>query len=190
MRFLSLLLRPLRLSRRGFDGRILESVEIPTETPARSNVVVAVPAGVSAPANPRAELLVAEMPDGRALWFFTEDRDSDLPDAGFDADVKAVRGGYEIAVTARTLIRDLALLVDKLDPDAVVDDMLVSLLPGETATLRVTTTRTLEARQLTDPAVLRSANQLVSRPAVVAPAPPGTPRQPDQRPAALAMDPA
>lgn len=64
---------------------------------------------------------------------------------------------------AGTLVRDLALLVDKVAPDAVVDDMLVTLLPGEDVTWTVTGTAGLDPELLRHPTVLRSANQLVAR---------------------------
>lgn len=41
-------------------------------------------------------------------------------------------------MTAHTLLRDLALFPDRLDPAARVDEMLVTLLPGETTLFHVT----------------------------------------------------
>ncbi|HEY1487487.1 MAG TPA: hypothetical protein VGF84_15380, partial [Micromonosporaceae bacterium] len=75
--------------------------------------------------------------------------------------VEGAEGGYRVVVTARTMVRDLALLVDKLAPDAVVDDMLVTLLPGDTIVFHVQTTASLSPDALTDRSVLRSANQLL-----------------------------
>ena len=67
-------------------------------------------------------------------------------------------------MTARTFVRDLTLFADRLDPTATVDQQLVTLLPGETVTLRVTGTA-LPAPD--DPAwrtapALRTANDLRS----------------------------
>jgi len=50
-------------------------------------------------------------------------------------------------------------LARRLAGDAVVDDMLVRLLPGE---FTIRTAAVLTREQLTDPLVLRSANQLTS----------------------------
>ena len=61
-------------------------------------------------------------------------------------------------VTARTLLRDVTLLADKLDPDAVVDDALVTLLAGESATFHVRTTVAGAETDLAGPPVLRCAN--------------------------------
>jgi beta-mannosidase len=58
-------------------------------------------------------------------------------------------------------VRDLALLADKLDAAATVDDMLVTLLPGERVTFSVSTGLTLDPAELTSSRVLRSANQLL-----------------------------
>ena len=58
-------------------------------------------------------------------------------------------------------MRDLALLVDKVDPDAVVDDMLVTLLPGETVAWQVSSAADVDPDAFLDRRVLRSANQLL-----------------------------
>ena len=66
-----------------------------------------------------------------------------------------------MTITATGLVRDLALLVDKVDPDARADDMLATLLPGESVTWQVTSAVEVEPDAFLHPAVLRSANQLV-----------------------------
>ena len=70
--------------------------------------------------------------------------------------------GYRIDVTAASLIRDLALLVDKVDPSAVIDDMLITLLPGESVTFEVTSQAQVDPTAYLAPTVLRAANQLVA----------------------------
>jgi len=64
-------------------------------------------------------------------------------------------------VTAGALVRDLALLVDKVDPAATVDDMLVTLLPGETVVFEVATVVTGAEADLVSADVLRTANELL-----------------------------
>src|SRR5690606_14585333 len=107
-------------------------------------------------------LLVASLGAHRGLWFFAEYRDSALAAPVLTTAVASVPGGYEVRVTADVLVRDLALLVDKLDPEAVVDGMLVTLLPGETAVFAVETAASIEPTAFAGPKVLRSANQLVA----------------------------
>ncbi|GAB3879698.1 hypothetical protein GCM10027612_05930 [Microbispora bryophytorum subsp. camponoti] len=62
----------------------------------------------------------------------------DYPPAEMDTVVEEVEGGLRVRVTARTIVRELALFPDRLDPRATVDDQLVTLLPGETAVFHVT----------------------------------------------------
>lgn len=104
--------------------------------------------------------------DHRAWWHPAEDIDAQLSEQEVAATAERIQGGYRLTVTAYTLVRDLAVLADRLAPDAVVDDMLVTLLPGESAVFVITTSATLTYEQLTDPLVLRSANQLVRAGAV------------------------
>ncbi|BAJ26949.1 hypothetical protein KSE_11150 [Kitasatospora setae KM-6054] len=50
-----------------------------------------------------------------------------------------VRGGAEVdvVVTARTLVRDLLVQADRIDPAATADRGLTTLLPGERAVIRI-----------------------------------------------------
>jgi beta-mannosidase len=61
------------------------------------------------------------------------------------------------------LLRDLTLLVDKVDPAATVDRGLVTLLPGESTTFRVRGVDGLDVEAVRAPGALRSGNQLVTR---------------------------
>jgi beta-mannosidase len=112
--------------------------------------------------DPTRELLLAEAGSRRAWWPFVEDLAAALPAAEFDTHVTQFDRGYCVTVTARTLVRDLALLADRVAPDAVVDDMLITLLPGESVTFETRTAAELTHEQLVDPLVLRSANQLLT----------------------------
>jgi beta-mannosidase len=148
------------IQRRGIDGSILAERTERFDVPARGTAAVTLPAELAVPADPAGELLVAGAGDLRAVWYFVPDIEVALPEPGLDATVAAVPGGYQVTVTARTLIRDLALLADRVAPDAVADTMLLTLLPGEVATFTLRTAAELAARELLDPLVLRSANQL------------------------------
>jgi beta-mannosidase len=77
--------------------------------------------------------------------------------------------GYRVSVTAHALVRDLAVLADKVHPDAVVDDMLITLLPGESVVFTVTSAAEFDPTLLLDSKVLRSANQLVAAPVAHSP---------------------
>ena len=78
-----------------------------------------------------------------------------------EARVARAEDGYEVTVTATALVKDVGLLVDVVDPDATVDDMLRTLLPGEQATFRVRCGELADPQALVRPDVLRSTNQLV-----------------------------
>jgi beta-mannosidase len=60
------------------------------------------------------------------------------------------------------MVRDLSLLVDRVDPAAEVDRMLVTLLPGEQTTFLVRTGLTDAPERFLAAGVLRTANELVA----------------------------
>ena len=123
---------------------------------------VEVPVELGTPDVAAGELLVATLGDQRAMWFFSEYRDSALEEAQFETSVVRTEIGYRVDVTAANLVRDIALLVDKVDQHARVDDQLVTLLPGESVTFTVTSASELDEAALVSPDVLRSANQLMT----------------------------
>jgi beta-mannosidase len=107
------------------------------------------------------EVLVVEVGDRRAFWWFAEARDSKLPTADFTASATRVDGGVEVRIVAKSVIRDLALLADIAAPDASVDRMLITLLPGDEAVIKVTTGWSGDPGRFVDGDVLRSMNDLV-----------------------------
>nr|WP_231121577.1 hypothetical protein [Motilibacter peucedani] len=151
------------VARRGLDGTVLEEAALALSAGPRQTVRLPVPPEVASSEDPAHELLVAEAEGAaRALWHFAEDRDTALTTADLETRVEQVDGGYDVTVHARTFVKDLVLLADKVSPDASVDDMLVTLLPGETTTFHVSSEAQLDADALVAPRVLRSANQLVA----------------------------
>ena len=81
-------------------------------------------------------------PDGvRALYFPAPDREIPYPRPEFDVDVAP----GAVTVTARTLVRDLLLQADRLDPAARAERGLVTLLPGERVTIGVSGWETPDA---------------------------------------------
>jgi len=156
----------LVIERLSYDGRPLGTVSMAMDLSARETGTVEVPQGLGTPDDPARELLVATLGGRRALWFFTEYRDSALEAEQLRTTVSRTGSGYEVTVTATNLVRDIALLVDKLDADARVDDQLVTLLPGESVKFSVASGSDLDEAALVSPDVLRSSNQLmIVRPA-------------------------
>ncbi|OUC90854.1 glycoside hydrolase family 2 protein [Streptosporangium minutum] len=150
----------LELLRLGLDGDPLAKETAAVEVAPRSVVVIPLPDPVAVPGDPTAELLVARLGDRRAISFFAEDTQVTFPEAVHDAHAEVVEGGYQVTVTARTLLRELALFPDRLDPAASVNDMLVTLLPGESATFHIATRRQLDPAALTSSPVLRCVNEV------------------------------
>ncbi|GAA2862448.1 glycoside hydrolase family 2 protein [Streptosporangium fragile] len=149
----------LELARLDLAGRVLGTHTVRVEAAPRSVATVPLPEVVAVPGDPAAELLAARLDGHRVLRFFAEDPQVAFPVAAYDARVTPSGDGLDVTVTARTLVRDLALFPDRLDPDAVVDDMLVTLLPGESVTFHVTTGRELDPAALTTRPVLRCVNE-------------------------------
>jgi len=153
---------PCVVERLRFDGRVLASAALPLSVAARGTSLIQLPPEVTTPQDRACEVLVVRSEEGmRALWWFAEDRDAALGPAHLATSVSAVDGGYRVEVSAGSLVKDLALLADKVAPDAQIDVQLVTLMPGERTSFTVTTTASLDAEALTAPRVLRSANQLV-----------------------------
>ena len=153
----------VEVRRHGFDGTSMAEATVALDVPARGVATLPIGAELATPTDPAAQALTATAPGAqRAWWFFAEDRDTDLAEPRHQVHLHRVEGGYRITVTAQTLLKDVAVLADRLAPDAVVDDMLVTLLPGESAAFTVTTGAELTGDQVADPLVLRCANQLVA----------------------------
>jgi beta-mannosidase len=150
------------VTRRSFTGTPLAKVTMSLEIAAGGTSTVPLPSDVATPEHPDRELLTADPDTGRTTWFFSADHQLAYPEPAYQPTVTPVSGGYTVAVTAHSLIRDLSLFPDRLDPAASVDDQLITLLPGETATFTVRTDHPLDTAALTRTPVLRSANELVS----------------------------
>ncbi|SDU86366.1 beta-mannosidase [Microlunatus sagamiharensis] len=155
----------VRVRRLRHDGTVVGEQALPLAVAARTTATLALDPATSEPGDPAGEVLLAEVGGLRAWWWFVEDRDGALAAAdlgsALEAGVEPVEGGYAVRVTARTLVKDLAVLADRVDPEAQADDMLVSLLPGESVTVHVSGPAGLAAEDLLGPLVLRSANQLL-----------------------------
>ncbi|WP_239514260.1 glycoside hydrolase family 2 protein [Streptosporangium sp. 'caverna'] len=128
----------LELLRLGLTGEPLAKETVRVEVAPRSVARIPIPEGVATPGNPAAELLAARLGEHRVLEFFAEDPEVDFPVAAYETEVIPSGDGLDVTITARTVLRDLALFPDRLDPASSVDDMLLTLLPGESVTLHVT----------------------------------------------------
>ncbi|TDD72681.1 glycoside hydrolase family 2 protein [Jiangella aurantiaca] len=151
------------VARHTLDGTVQAKTLVSVRVAPGSARAVPLSPDVTTPAHPEAEFILAEAagptPD-RAWWFFAEDRDVRYPEPQYHAAAEPHTDGVRVTVTAETLLRDLTFFPDRLDPDAVVDDALVTLLPGESARFTIRTAAPLDLDRLTSRPVLRCLNDL------------------------------
>lgn len=145
----------------GGESRAAQSISV--EIAPRTNVTVAIDPAVAEADDPRGELIVARSTSARpARWYFVEDPELRLPELDIVTRVVPSADGYAVEIVANSFVKDLVLAVDRLDPAATVDEMFVTLLPGERTTISVRTTRELDADAITRHPVLNSVNDLLS----------------------------
>ncbi len=149
------------LRRLRFVGAVLADEPSTVEVEPRQAVTIAVPASVADASDSSREVVTAELSTGeRALWYFAEDPRLELDAAGYEADAAATDAGYRIRITARSLVKDLVLQVDRVDAAARVDRGLVTLLPGECGTFTIDARPGIDPQAFTAPGVIRSAGDL------------------------------
>ncbi|CAG6391219.1 hypothetical protein NMG29_27835 [Streptomyces cocklensis] len=97
------------------------------------------------PADPHAELLVVDADGVRTTWAYVPDREQASVRPERTVDLALAEGELRVTVTAGTVLRDVCVFADRvagplgLDPhELAVDDALVTLLPGERHTFRIT----------------------------------------------------
>jgi beta-mannosidase len=144
-----------------YSGKVLAEHSQQVEAKASAKESIAIPAGLLPKDELAKSVLVADFERARANHFFADYKHSALEAPAIETKLTKTENGLKVAVTAKNLIRDLVLMIDKLDPEASVDTGLVTLLPGETHNFEVTTKKPLSEAELTSARVLRSANQLV-----------------------------
>ncbi|HVX46396.1 MAG TPA: hypothetical protein VHC49_21060 [Mycobacteriales bacterium] len=147
---------PIQVQRLDFAGTVRRAEEFELLLDPGSSIRAGLSPEVATAGDPRGELIVARTADRQATWFFAPDRELAYP----RPDVDVAVAGTSVTVTARTLVRDLALFVDRVAPAATVDDMLITLLPGESHEFRLS--EALDAQRLAAAPVLRCANDLTT----------------------------
>lgn len=128
-------------TRAAFDGTIIETRHLGFRVAPRSAARLDLAEALSAAGEATSELLVIDdaTTNQRATWFFAEDLELDYPAPAYSTSVTAISEGYRVDVEAVSFLRDVAIFADRIDPSATVDEMLVTLLPGERATFVVST---------------------------------------------------
>lgn len=132
---------------------------VSVRVPERGTVRIGLDRTAILPADRTREYLVAEVAGvSRATWFFVDDHELALERAAWTATTTRTEDGVLVRVTARTLVRELCLFADRLDPAATVDRQLVTLLPDETVELHVRCSPDVDPEALLWPPILRAAN--------------------------------
>ncbi len=153
------------VSRTGLSGVVVATAALPVAVGPWSVALVELPDEVRVPDDAAHEVLVATLASDdvplRAVHCWVEDVDLDLSPAPLEARAERVADGYVVRVVAQSLVKDLALHVDRLDPDAAVSSSLVTLPAGEAATLHVRTAVDGLEDALVSAPVLRTANDVV-----------------------------
>ncbi|MEA2709591.1 MAG: beta-mannosidase [Phycisphaerales bacterium] len=144
---------PVMILRSDFDGRTLAEQKTRLNVPPRSVGRVKVEAPVATPSHPTREMLSANI-QPIALWFFAPDKSLNYPRPAFEADWSSGK----LAIRAKSLLRDVCVFVDRLDPAATVSEQLVTLLPDESFTFEIKSKLPLTKEQLTSPPVFRCVN--------------------------------
>jgi beta-mannosidase len=150
----------LTLDRQTFRGVTMHLTRLRRTVPPRSTLVLNLDEALQQPAHDDAEVIVATTADARAILPFRPDSELSYLPSPLVAQAEAVRGGYEVEVRARSFAQDVAILADRVAPDAVVDDMLVPMLAGEVRVFHIRTDAVVDPAAFTDPLVLRCANDL------------------------------
>ncbi len=150
----------LTLDRQSFRGVTLHLTRLRRTVPPRSVVEIDLDERLRQPENDDAEVMVATTADARAVFSFRPDTELAYHPKPLVAQAEAVRGGYEVEVRAESFAADVAILADRVAPDAVVDDMLVPMLAGEVRVFHIRTDAVVDPAAFTDPLVLRCANDL------------------------------
>jgi beta-mannosidase len=150
----------LVLSRQKIDGATLATTTIVVGVEPRTSAPIAIPAQVSRPDDPTAEIVVASLDSLTTVHTFVEDTHLAMAPNPLDVEVTQTEDGYAVTVTARSLARHVTVLADRVAADAMVDDALVTLTAGQSATFRVQTHARDLQQDLGRPPLLRTANDL------------------------------
>ncbi|MGA6161637.1 glycoside hydrolase family 2 protein [Amycolatopsis magusensis] len=151
-----------QVERMTFGGAVLARTTSPFEAAPRSVHIGHLKADIARAVDPARELIVVTAGPARAVWFFAKDRLLAYPGPDFDVTARSGDEGSVVTVRARSLLRDLCLFADRVTPDAVVDQAMVTVLPGGSATFRIQHGPGLDPAAFTTRPVLRCVNDVLA----------------------------
>ncbi|MEW2516799.1 glycoside hydrolase family 2 protein [Actinacidiphila alni] len=128
---------PVLLRRMDSEGAVLAEHRLTVAAGPRTVALLELPPQAGRIGDPGREFWVADGDGLRALRFAAADSAFAYPKADIRTELRVVGDTAEVTVTAHTLVRDLLLQADLLDPGASTDRGPTTLLPGESVTYRV-----------------------------------------------------
>jgi beta-mannosidase len=155
-----------RVSRQAVDGSVLAMAELTASVAARGVASLAVPSDVADFDDGSREVIVAVASDSTsgfadAVLHGAEVLAAQLEPNPLATAAAKVDGGYTVTVTATSLARDVFVNADRVDRFARVDQGLLTLMAGNTATFTITSNADDAPAAYLDPLVLRTANSLL-----------------------------
>jgi beta-mannosidase len=158
----------ISLSRRTFEDQKLVQETINCNVPMRSSVkVCTIDPTLATPEDRACEVLIAQSKRTRATWFFDRDKYLRYPAAMFNAELVADNTTYYLTITARTLLRDIMVFADRLDPNATMNEQGITLLPGEAYCFVIESDQVLTCEHLTAAPVFQCANRFGKPPSII-----------------------
>jgi beta-mannosidase len=106
----------------------------------------------------RNEMIVARGPEP-ALWFFGPDKWLRYSGTRAMPELESDGEEHRLTLRSRHLLRDVIIAVDRLDPDATIDDNCFTILPNEPKRVTIRSKRKLRVEELTSPPVFQNANR-------------------------------
>lgn len=152
-------------TRQTLDGRVLAMASLSAKVPARGSIELELPPEVRAVGDSAREIIVArtateDLGFATALWHPAEVVAQALDPEPFDISADQTERGYTVTMTARSLVRDVFLQVDRVDPKARIDRGLVTLLAGEAVRFEIASLTHVDPAAFTKWPVLSTANDL------------------------------
>lgn len=146
-------------------GSELAREQITVTAPSAGVVHLPLPGHLAVPGDSRREALIVDTAEQRTTWFWERDKHLDYPPATWETEVEQSTEGLVLHVRATSFVRDLAVFPDRLladgkplPPQAAASELLLTLLPGESARIELPGALPEHAEAVRARPVLRAVN--------------------------------
>ncbi|MCX6522503.1 MAG: glycoside hydrolase family 2 protein [Actinobacteria bacterium] len=146
------------ITRMTLDGTVRRTQEIDVAVAPLSAAHLTIDACLASPRVPADEVLVVELDDQRAWWWFADDRELLLAHPDYEATIEhdIATGTSRLTVVSDVVVRDLIVHPDRLVAGATIDRQVVDLRPGVVETFLVSWPSGFDARDVTAAQLLAS----------------------------------